>query len=95
MPCVWRGTRCRNVMPKSCRCSLIKQDIAQIHELRIQSVIKHKIGLLNLAAELGNISKACRIMGFSRDTFYLYEAARDGGGVEALFDVSRRKPKPG
>ena len=57
-----------------------------------QSVIKHKTGLLNLAAELGNISKACRIMGFSRDTFYRYQAARDAGGVEALFEVSRRKP---
>ena len=57
-----------------------------------QSVIKHKTGLLNLAAELGNISKACGIMGFSRDTFYRYQATRDAGGVEALFDVSRRKP---
>lgn len=57
-----------------------------------QSVIKHKTGLLNLAAELGNISKACRIMGFSRDTFYRYQAAREAGGVEALFEVSRRKP---
>ncbi len=35
-----------------------------------QNVIKHKAGLLNLAVELGNVSKACRIMGFSRDTFY-------------------------
>ena len=57
-----------------------------------QNVIKHKTGLLNLAAELGNISRACRIMGFSRDTFYRYQAARDAGGVEALFEVSRRKP---
>ena len=57
-----------------------------------QSVIKHKTGLLNLAAELGNISKACKIMGFSRDTFYRYQAAREAGGIEALFEVSRRKP---
>ena len=57
-----------------------------------QNIIKHKTGLLNLAAELGNISKACRIMGFSRDTFYRYQTARDAGGVEALFDSSRRKP---
>ena len=57
-----------------------------------QNVIKHKTGLLNLAAELGNISKACKIMGFSRDTFYRYQAARDEGGVEALFEVSKRKP---
>lgn len=57
-----------------------------------QNVIKHKTGLLNLAAELGNVSKACRIMGFSRDTFYRYQTARDAGGVEALFAVSRKKP---
>lgn len=57
-----------------------------------QNVIRHKTGLLNLAAELGNISKACRLMGFSRDTFYRYQAARDAGGVEALFDASRGKP---
>ena len=57
-----------------------------------QNVIKHKTGLLNLAAELGNISKACKMMGFSRDTFYRYQSARDAGGVEALFEVSRRKP---
>ena len=57
-----------------------------------QNVIRHKLGLLNLAEELGNISKACRIMGVSRDTFYRYQAARDAGGVDALFEVSRRKP---
>ena len=57
-----------------------------------QNTIKHKIGLLNLAEELGNISKACKVMGFSRDTFYRYQAARDEGGLEALFDQSRRKP---
>ena len=34
-----------------------------------QNVIKHKVGLLNLAAELGNVSRACKVMGFSRDTF--------------------------
>lgn len=57
-----------------------------------QNVIKHKTGLLNLAEELGNISKACKLMGFSRDTFYRYQSARDEGGLEALFDKTRRKP---
>jgi transposase InsO family protein len=57
-----------------------------------ENVIKHKTGLLNLAAELGNISQACKIMGFSRDTFYRYHSAKESGGLEALFDVSRRKP---
>ena len=27
-------------------------------------IIKHKAGLLNLAEELGNVSQACRVMGF-------------------------------
>ena len=54
--------------------------------------IKHKLGLLNLATELGNVSKACKMMGLSRDTFYRYQAAVEGGGVEALFDQSRRQP---
>ena len=57
-----------------------------------KTVIKHKIGLLNLAEELGNVSKACRIMGFSRDTFYRYQNADEQGGIEALIDQSRRKP---
>ncbi|MBP4047172.1 helix-turn-helix domain-containing protein, partial [Chromobacterium violaceum] len=57
-----------------------------------QNIIKHKIGLLNLAAELGNVSKACKMMGMSRDTFYRYQNAVAEGGVETLFDANRRKP---
>ena len=59
-----------------------------------QNVIKHKIGLLNLATELGNVSKACKMMGLSRDTFYRYQNAMAEGGVDALFDANRRKPNP-
>ena len=55
-------------------------------------VIKHKVGLLNLAEELGNVSKACKMMGLSRDTFYRYKSAAEEGGVEALFDRNRRNP---
>lgn len=55
-------------------------------------IIKNKLGLLNLAQELGNVSKACKIMGLSRDTFYRYQAALQSGGLEALIDKSRRKP---
>jgi transposase InsO family protein len=54
-------------------------------------VIKNKVGLLNLAQELGNISKACKVMGFSRDTFYRYQEAVETGGVDALIDKTRRK----
>lgn len=55
-------------------------------------IIKHKVGLLNLAEELGNVSKACKVMGLSRDTFYRYKSAVEDGGVDALFDKTRRKP---
>lgn len=55
-------------------------------------IIKHKVGLLNLAEELGNVSKACKVMGLSRDTFYRYKSAVDEGGVEALLEPTRRKP---
>lgn len=51
-----------------------------------KKIIKHKVGLLNLAEELGNVSKACQIMGVSRDTFYRYKAAVDDNGIEALFE---------
>jgi transposase InsO family protein len=57
-----------------------------------ERIIKHKLGLLNLAEELGNISKACQVMGLSRDTFYRYHAAVEDGGVEALFEKDRRGP---
>ena len=55
-------------------------------------IIKHKTGLLNLAEELGNVSKACQMMGYSRDTFYRYKSAVDEGGVAALLERTRRKP---
>ena len=57
-----------------------------------QKVIQNKVGLLNLAEELGNISKACKVMGYSRDTFYRYKEAVEVGGVENLLDKNRRKP---
>ena len=57
-----------------------------------EKIIKHKVGLLNLAEELGNVSKDCKIMGLSRDTFYRYQNAVEEGGIEALFERTRRKP---
>ena len=55
-------------------------------------IIKHKAGLLNLAEELGNVSKACKVMGVSRDTFYRYQELVEEGGVEALIETNRRVP---
>ena len=55
-------------------------------------IIKHKAGLLNLAQELGNVSKACKVTGVSRDTIYRYQELVDNGGIDALIDKSRRSP---
>ena len=55
-------------------------------------IIKNKLGLLNLAEELGNVSKACRMMGLSRDTFYRYKELIEEGGMDNLIEKTRRKP---
>ena len=55
-------------------------------------IIKHKAGLLNLAEELGNVSKACKVMGLSRDTFYRYQELVEEGGIDNLINKSRRTP---
>ena len=65
-------------------------------------IIKHKAGLLNLASELKNISRACKMMGVSRDTFYAaaklrlkalrYQELVEQGGVDALLNRSKRVP---
>lgn len=55
-------------------------------------IVKHKLGLLNLAEELGNVSRACKVMGVSRDTFYRYLEAVNNGGVDALLERNRRVP---
>lgn len=57
-----------------------------------ERIIKNKVGLLNLAEELRNVSKACKVMGFSRETFYRYQRAVAEGGVESLIEKTRRKP---
>lgn len=56
------------------------------------NLVKNKLGLLNLAQELNNISRACKIMGVSRDTFYRYQEAVNEGGVEGLLLKSRNVP---
>jgi transposase len=56
-------------------------------------LIRARLGILAMAAELKNIAKACKIAGVSRSQFYAMKKAYELHGKEGLGPRTRKKPE--
>lgn len=57
-----------------------------------EKLIKGKMNLLELGSYLGNVSEACRTLGYSRDTFFRLKKQYEESGIDGPREISRRKP---
>lgn len=57
-----------------------------------ERLLKHKMSLLQLAEQLQNIRKACKMMGVSRQHYYDIKARFEQEGIEGLKEKERKSP---
>ena len=57
-----------------------------------EQLIRARLGILAMAAELKNVARACKLAGVSRSQFYAMKKAYETHGKEALAPRVRRKP---
>ena len=59
--------------------------------LREKRTVRDKIQVLRLAEKLGSVTEACKIAGFSRDSFYRFKRLHGNGGARALKSADRSR----
>ena len=64
--------------------------------VQAEKIARRKLSLLQVAQELGNVSKACRIVGYSRQQFYEIRRNFQVHGADGLLDQlpGARGPHP-